>query len=131
MYRNSPKPCHVQLRVKDVIVAEDIADKYRPDLLRAGIGYGHCAFYACIRGLEPGRYPLRLFDGRTGTPLGVDEHVLYDIPPFESRPPKSVKELLAPRDQWQDSDLLMGTSKNQRFCVPSWLASDRARLSIQ
>lgn len=53
--------CHVQVLVEDRVVGEALADYFRLDLLQAGMGLGHCGFFARLRHeLAPGPHTLRL-----------------------------------------------------------------------
>jgi hypothetical protein len=106
MYRDSAAVCHVQVRLGDDVVAEDMADRFRPDLLQAGLGHGHCAFYARMAPLPPGTYALRLHDGRTGAPMDEAEFAMHEVPLFEPRGKVSVETLLTPRNRWRDADII-------------------------
>jgi hypothetical protein len=99
-------PCHIQVRLENTIIAEDIANKFRLDLLETGLGHGHYAFYAPIRTLSPGIYPLRLFDGKTGLPIGNDEERLIEVPSYAALPKKTIETLLSCRKSWQDEDIV-------------------------
>jgi hypothetical protein len=104
--QGSDVPCHVQVRLNDEIVAEDVADRFRPDLLQAGLRHGHCAFYARMKQLAVGHYPLRLFDGRSGEPIGYEPLDLFFVPEFALQVGRQLEDVLRPRDRWVEKDLL-------------------------
>jgi hypothetical protein len=104
-YIDRPSACHVQVWLDGVVVAEDMADKFRRDLLRAGIGHGHCAFYAPMTCVAPGKYSLALHDGRTGAPIGQGSAALFEVPARRARVPISVNDVLRVRARWGDEDV--------------------------
>lgn len=86
IYRDSLAVCHIQVRLGGVVLGEDMADRFRLDLLRSGLRYGHCAFYVSIPITRPGLYPLELVDGRTGRRIehgGVQATI---VPPLVAKP---------------------------------------------
>lgn len=104
-YIDRASACHVQVWLDGVVVAEDMADKFRRDLLRAGIGHGHCAFYAPMTCVAPGKYSLALHDGRTGAPIGQGSAALFEVPARRARVPISVNDVLRVRARWGDEDV--------------------------
>ncbi len=107
---NTRDPCYVQIRAENQVVGEDIADKFRPDLLEARLGHGHYAFYARISRLDAGNYPLRLFNGRTGAPIGYHGDQVHHVPRYVKPPIKIVDELLQRRICWEDKDIIAAPS---------------------
>jgi hypothetical protein len=106
MYRDSAAICHIQIRLKDRILGEDMADKFRPDLLQAGLGHGYCAFYASIGDLPPGTYKLHLHDGRTGARISPDDAPSHTVPLRNPLQPATVEALLRAKARWSDEDIL-------------------------
>jgi hypothetical protein len=100
LYRDSLAVCHIQVRLGGVVLGEDMADKFRLDLLRSGLRYGHCAFYASIPITRPGSYPLELVDGRTGRPINPGEAQETFVPAFAGKPPQFGRAI------WTDEQIL-------------------------
>lgn len=101
----SGQPCHVRVISAGEIVAEALADLYRSDLLRAGMGLGHCGFQARLRvDLPAGDNVLALVEAATGTAIGREVVVTY-APALES-PPVTPLSALIRREVWSDEDVL-------------------------
>jgi hypothetical protein len=100
---DSLTPCHMQVLHAGDIVAETMAARFRPDLLRAGHGHGHYGFAARLRRpLSQGRCNVALhlpLHGRTA-PMGLV------VPPLAAATPSVVETLLAPPPSWTVEDLL-------------------------
>ncbi len=96
--------CHVRVLRGDDLIAEAMADFYRLDLLRAGMGLGHCGFFARLRtALPAGTHNLRL--------LMLPEAVEIAPPrPFILPETAAARAVLPPvpraRPTWRDADVL-------------------------
>jgi hypothetical protein len=63
---NAIERLHVGIFHEGRLIAQAVTHHYREDLLKSGIGFGHCAFYARpMVALEPGSYKVEL--GLIGT----------------------------------------------------------------
>lgn len=95
--------CLVQIRLAGAVLAEAVADLFRPDLLRAGQGHGHYGFRAQLRqALPPGPCRVELHLPETGTTAPMP----LRVPPPLPAGPVRVEALLARPDGWSTQDLL-------------------------
>ena len=97
--------CHVRVLRDGEVVAEALADAFRADLLQAGMGLGHCGFYARLRvSLPPGPVVLQLVEARLGVAVGAP--FALEAPSRLSQPLASPLLVLTPRPTWRDEDVL-------------------------
>ncbi len=97
-----PGPCRLQVRYRQMVVAETIADTFRADLLRAGHGHGHYGFGARLRHpLPPGPCEVLLHLPHAG----VSAPMRVDMPALEPPRQVSVEALLGRQPGWTTSDL--------------------------
>lgn len=98
--------CHVRIIRDGEVIAETLADAFRADLLRAGMGLGHCGFYARLRvPLPPGAQVLTLVEARLGVAIGSP--LTTEVPRRLGQPPLASPLLvLTPRPTWRDEDVL-------------------------
>jgi hypothetical protein len=100
---DQPLPSHVQLRIGKQVVAETMADQFRPDLLRQGHGHGHYGFRARLRqDIPPGQLDAILFlpQKRSGI------RVRLAVPPLQARAVARVEALLVEEAGWTAAHLL-------------------------
>ncbi len=93
----------MQVRYRQMVVAETIADTFRADLLRAGYGHGHYGFHARLRHpLPPGTCDVLLYlpHASVSAPMRVD------MPALEPPRPVSVEALLGGEPGWTTADLI-------------------------
>ena len=102
LYADSLAVCHIQICLGHTVLGEDMADKFRADLLSAGIRHGHCAFYAAIPVTRPGTYALKLVDGRTGQRIEHMGRREVPIPAFAT----GAKRAASQRTTWTDGEIL-------------------------
>jgi hypothetical protein len=96
-------PCHIQVLYGGAVVAEAIADGFRPDLLRAGHGHGHYGFRAQLRSTVPaGRVSLVLHLPRTRTSAAMG----VAVPPLLPAARPTIEDLLKLPPAWTTADLL-------------------------
>ena len=101
--RAAAAPCHVQVMHGERLLAEGVADEFRPDLLQAGHGHGHYGFQARLReALPPGPSSVRLHLPR----IGIAAAMAVTVPPLDAVRPCTVETLLAVVRQWTTADLL-------------------------
>ncbi len=98
--------CHVRILDSDgSVLGEALADVFRSDLLRAGMGLGHCGFFASVRRkLPPGPRALRLVEPRLDRPIGRE--VLVDVPAPRPGAAPSVYVRPSARPAWRDEEVL-------------------------
>ena len=106
LYTDSLAVCHVQVRLGGVVLGEDMADKFRADLLSAGLRHGHCAFYAAVPITRPGTYPLELVDGRTGRRVDHMGSRETFVPALARKPDRGPSHAASPRATWTDEQVL-------------------------
>ncbi len=106
IYEKSLAVCHIQVRLGGVILGEDMADKFRLDLLEAGLRHGYCAFYAYIPLTRSGYYPLELVDGRTGNRLDALPAREIFVPPLVKGAAASAARSAALQSNWTDEQVL-------------------------
>jgi hypothetical protein len=100
---DQPEPSHVQLRIGKQVVAETVADAFRPDLLRQGHGHGHYGFRARLRrDIPAGPVDAMLFlpEKRSGI------RVRLAVPPLQPRAVARVEALLREEAGWTAAHLL-------------------------
>lgn len=102
------EPCIVELRFGERTMASGVANRFRRDLLRRGIGHGHVGFSAALRlPIDPGRYDVTLLERRTGKRIdSADGDWKIDVPPPTSKVSVSVETLLGGGEGWTVQDLL-------------------------
>lgn len=101
-----PRPRHVLIRLGAQLLAEAYAGEFRRDLLAAGIGHGHHAFYARLRvKLPPGEYRLLLVDAATQIVINGPDGSLKRIPELR-REQVPVEATRSRRAEWNDADVL-------------------------
>lgn len=100
----SAERSHIKIIMGDEILAEALADWFREDLLRAGMGLGHCAFFARphVR-LEPGEYLLELVDARLDVVIGPPGGRLVIVPDEDA---DEATLDFSPRVAWNDDEVL-------------------------
>jgi hypothetical protein len=98
-----PAPCHAAVLQGTTIVAEAVAEEFRPDLLRSGCGHGHYGFRArlCQR-LDEGPCSLMLTLPRAGLSAPMSVTVPKLAPPDRV----TVEMLLQIPPGWTTGDLL-------------------------
>jgi hypothetical protein len=101
--RAGSQACHVQIQYRGETLAEAMATLFRPDLLRAGQGHGHCGFAARLRqSLPPGSLWLGLHLPQHGQTLPAAIHV----PSHRLRGQASIESLMDEPPSWTSDDLL-------------------------
>jgi hypothetical protein len=99
----SATPCHVQVLHAGAPVAEAMAARFRPDLLRAGHGHGHFGFKARLRrALPPGACSVALHLPA----YGRSAPMALAVPRLEPKQRVTVEALLAADPGWTVADLL-------------------------
>ncbi len=98
--------CHVRVLSDGRPVAEALADRFRRDLLEAGIGLGFCGFVArAQKPLAPGPHLLQLLEAKTETPIGRE--VRIEIPASAAEKTANARLALPhPQTIWSDEDVL-------------------------
>ena len=100
--RGAAVPCHVQILHAGRLLAEAVADDFRPDLLRAGYGHGHYGFQARLREtLQAGPCSVGLHLPRSGNTAAMAVTVPVVDPPRAS----TVESLLVAVRGWTTADL--------------------------
>jgi hypothetical protein len=90
-------PSHVQIRLGKQVVAEALADQFRPDLLRQGHGHGHHGFRARLRrDMPPGATDAILFLPEQGSGI----RVRLAVPELVPRAMARVEALLQEEPGW-------------------------------
>jgi hypothetical protein len=98
-----PGPSPIQIRVGKQVVAEAMADIFRPDLLHQGHGHGHHGFRARLRrDLPAGQMDAMLFLPARGNGI----RVRLAVPPLPPRAMARVEALLREEAGWTARDLL-------------------------
>ncbi len=98
-----PQACHVQVRRGPELLAEAVADLFRPDLLRAGQGHGHYGFATRLRHtLPPGRCRVDMVLPASD----VSAPMALDVPALDPGGPCPVERLLAARPAWSAQDVI-------------------------
>jgi len=100
----APGASRIGLRHEGRLVAEGFADRFRPDLLRAGYGHGHHAFRLRLRRrLPPGRSRLAIIF--SGTPHGAALPAEEVTVPEIAAAVLPLDSLLEPAPAWTVADL--------------------------
>ena len=96
-------PCRMQVVLREMVLAEAVADRFRGDLLRAGVGHGFYGFAAHLRRPLP--------TGRAVVMLAVPDRgfrtpMMVAVPPLDPPRAASVESLLVEPPGWVTGDLL-------------------------
>ncbi len=106
--RADARPCHVQIKTGDRIVAEAFADQFRHDLFENGLGHGHYAFVARLQcdDVPPGWQSFDLYEARVSQVFPQSSGKRIEGPPLQPRPTRSLDDLLTPPPFWSDAQVL-------------------------
>jgi len=102
---SEPRACILQILQNGEVIGEMVADCFRQDLLDAGIGHGHYAFYARLYDAKPGEFDLEVAEKHLGTRISVTGPARHMIPVMERSRPVAVQELVR-RRRWTANDLV-------------------------
>ncbi len=140
-----PGACRVQVTLGGHVLAEAIADRFRPDLLRAGRGHGHYGFAARLRRPLPrgvATLTMHLPD------RGVEAPMAVEVPELDPPARATVEALLEVPPGWTTDDLLahpacldmagnaarLGPARFVdavfRFVLARWPSAAEARMNI-
>ena len=119
---SSHSPCVLQILQNRTVISEAIADSFRQDLLEAGVGHGHYAFYARIHDARPGECELEVVEKHSGAAIGVSSPTRHVIPVLGKSDSITVRDILR-RRRWTANDLVQQIGclqllENLRFMGP-------------